>query len=67
MRPVSGKTSCKALERYGWVFRQIRGSHHRYEGPGGRVVSIPVPENKDLKPGTQRTLMRQTGLTDADL
>ena len=67
MRPVSGKTFCKALERHGWVFRQIRGSNHRYEGPGGRVVSVPVHANTDLKPGTQRTLMRQTGLTDTDL
>jgi predicted RNA binding protein YcfA (HicA-like mRNA interferase family) len=68
MRPASGKAFCKALERQGWVFYQVRGSHHRYESPDRRlIVSVPVHGNRELKPGTQRALMRQTGLTDADL
>jgi predicted RNA binding protein YcfA (HicA-like mRNA interferase family) len=67
MRPVSGRAFCKALERRGWAFERIRGSHHRSRGPDGRHVSVPVHGNKDLKPGTQRDLMKETGLTDADL
>jgi predicted RNA binding protein YcfA (HicA-like mRNA interferase family) len=67
VKPVPGKAFCKALERRGWVLRNIRGSHHKYEGPDGRIVSVPVHGNKGLKPGTQRALMRQTGLTDDDL
>jgi predicted RNA binding protein YcfA (HicA-like mRNA interferase family) len=67
VRPVSGKRFCKALERRAWVFEHIRGAHHKYRSPDGRTVSVPVHGDKDLKPGTQRALMRQTGLTDADL
>lgn len=28
---------------------------------------MPVHDNQDLKPGTQRSIMRDTGLTDAEL
>jgi predicted RNA binding protein YcfA (HicA-like mRNA interferase family) len=30
-------------------------------------VTVPVHANKGLKPGTQRSIMRDAGLTDADL
>ena len=69
MRPVSGRRMCKALERRGWVFMRISGSHFIYSHPGPprMVVSVPVHGNRDLKPGTQRDLMRDAGLTDDDL
>jgi predicted RNA binding protein YcfA (HicA-like mRNA interferase family) len=30
-------------------------------------VTLPVHGHKDLPPGTQKTIMRQAGLTDEDL
>ena len=68
MKPVSGKRMCKILEAHGWVFDRTKGSHRIYQG-GDPSVSIPVPVhgNHDLKPGTQRDIMFQAGLTDADL
>jgi len=68
MRPVSGKRMCKAPEAKGWVLARIEGSHHVYIRDGSpRNISVPVHGNADMKAGTQRSVMRQAGLNDADL
>ncbi len=68
MKIISGRRMCRALERRGWRLDRISGSHHVYEHPiSGRSVSVPVHGNADLKPGTQRGIMKVAGLTDADL
>ena len=68
MKTVSGRRMCKILEAHGWVFDRTKGAHHVYVR-GTPPISVPVPMhgNSDLKTGTQRAIMRQTGLTDADL
>ena len=59
---------CKILERRGWIFQRINGSHHIYTRPGNRfTLSVPVHGNRNLTPGVQHTIMRIAGLTDADL
>ena len=68
MKPVSGKRLCKVLEEHGWELARIKGSHHVYGRPGSPLnVSVPVHGNDDLPAGTQRRIMRDSGLTDADL
>ncbi|MDE2106400.1 MAG: type II toxin-antitoxin system HicA family toxin [Patescibacteria group bacterium] len=67
MKPVSGKRMCKVLEDKGWTLDRINGSHHVYESPAGVHVSVPVHANRDLRPGTQRGIMRTAGLTDQDV
>jgi predicted RNA binding protein YcfA (HicA-like mRNA interferase family) len=68
MRPVSGKRMCKLLELRGWVLIGREGSHRLYFLPTARVkIPVPVHGNHDLATGTQRSIMRQAGLTDADL
>jgi predicted RNA binding protein YcfA (HicA-like mRNA interferase family) len=67
MKPVSGKHMCRVLERYGWTLDRIKGSHHIYRRSGYSPISVPVHGNKNLKPGTQRAIMRAAGLTDNDL
>jgi predicted RNA binding protein YcfA (HicA-like mRNA interferase family) len=68
MKHVSGKQMCKALESAGWVLQRIEGSHHIYHRPGApRPIPVPVHGARTLKTGTQRSIMREAGLTDADL
>ena len=68
MKTVSGKQMCRTLERHGWVLARINGSHHIYRhDPTGRRTVVPVHANQDLKPGTQRGIMRDSGLSDDDL
>lgn len=68
MKPVSGKRMCRILEQRGWELARIHGSHHVYRHvPTNRRTTVPVHGNVDLKPGTQRGIMRDAGLTDDDL
>jgi predicted RNA binding protein YcfA (HicA-like mRNA interferase family) len=59
---------CRVLERHGWVLVRIKGSHHAFEKAGQpKTIVVPVHGNKMLKPGTQRAIMRDAGLSDDDL
>jgi predicted RNA binding protein YcfA (HicA-like mRNA interferase family) len=55
----------QALKRAGFVVDRIVGSHHVLAFPGNptRTVSVPVHAGRDLKPGTLRAIIRQTGFT----
>ncbi|MGH7201690.1 MAG: type II toxin-antitoxin system HicA family toxin [Planctomycetaceae bacterium] len=65
MKIISGKRMCRVLEKHGWTLARINGSHSIYRDPAtGRRVVVPVHGNRDLKPGTQRGIMRDAGLTD---
>ena len=65
---VSGKALCRALERHGWEFQRIRGSHHIYTKPGNpTTISVPVHGNQALKKGLLHKLLKQAGLSEDDL
>lgn len=65
---LSGKRVVQALERAGFVVERIVGSHHImiYPGDASRTVTVPVHANRDLKPGTLRSIIRQTGFSVED-
>lgn len=68
MKAVSGKHLCKVLERKGWRLVRTRSSHHIYtSSDGSRTVSVPVHANRTLPTGTQRGIMKDAGLVEADL
>lgn len=62
---VSGKRVIRALAKAGFIVERIVGSHHILMHPGdlSRTVTVPVHGSRDLKPGTLRSIIRQTGLT----
>jgi predicted RNA binding protein YcfA (HicA-like mRNA interferase family) len=68
LKPVSGRQMCRVLEARGWILVRVTGSHFIYRHPtSGRQLTVPVHANRDLKPGTQRSIMRDAELIDADL
>ena len=68
MKAISGKDLCKVLERHGWTVLRIQGSHHIYGRPGRIVrLSVPVHGNQSVKAGLLRHLLKQAGLTEADI
>jgi predicted RNA binding protein YcfA (HicA-like mRNA interferase family) len=67
MKSVSGKEMARILERRGWVATRSRGSHRRYEKTGYPSITIPIHGNKSLKSGLQHRIMKDAGLTEADL
>jgi predicted RNA binding protein YcfA (HicA-like mRNA interferase family) len=65
---ISGQQMCRVLEQRGWTLARVTGSYFIYRDPATvRRVVVPVHGNHDLKPRTQRGIMRDAGLTEADL
>jgi predicted RNA binding protein YcfA (HicA-like mRNA interferase family) len=54
----------RLIEEDGWYLVAVRGSHRQYKHPNkpGRVT-IPGKPSKELPPGTERSILRQAGLT----
>jgi predicted RNA binding protein YcfA (HicA-like mRNA interferase family) len=62
---IGGREVVRALTKAGFVVDRIAGSHHLMVFPGDptRTVTVPVHAGRDLKPGTLRSIIRQTRLT----
>ena len=68
MKIISGKRMGRILEQRGWTLARINGAHHIYRHPAtARRTVVPAHGKQDLKPGTQRGILRDAGLTDGDL
>jgi predicted RNA binding protein YcfA (HicA-like mRNA interferase family) len=65
---VNGKRVIQALTKAGFTLNRIVGSHHVMTHPGDqkRTVTVPVHGARDLKAGTLRSIIRQTGLAVDD-
>ncbi len=59
---VSGREARRVFEKRGWIFRRQVGSHMILTRPGN-IVSLSVPDHRELSPGTLRKLIRLAGLT----
>lgn len=59
---IKPKDLLKTLEADGWYVERIQGSHHilKHNTRTGMVV-VPL-HNKDLKPGTLNSILKQAGL-----
>nr|WP_317269723.1 type II toxin-antitoxin system HicA family toxin [Arthrospira sp. PLM2.Bin9] len=64
LRVLSAKEVCIILEEQGFLEVRVRGSHiimQRREAES--TITIPVPNYKELKIGTLRSIIRQSGLS----
>lgn len=58
----SSKEILQILAKDGWILKRQRGSHLQLEHPIKKgKVTVPHPE-KDLKPKTVSTILKQAGL-----
>lgn len=58
----SSKEIIKLLKADGWELRNITGSHHHFTHPTKKgIITVPHP-NKDLKIGTENSILKQAGL-----
>jgi len=63
LRVLSGSEACAILERHGFIRIRQRGSHvvmQRTTGDG--TTTVPVPDHMELRTGTLRSIIRQSGL-----
>ena len=58
---VSGGDAVRALEEDGWRLVRQRGSHMIMTKPGVAVV-LSIPNQRELRSGTLRGLIRKSGL-----
>jgi predicted RNA binding protein YcfA (HicA-like mRNA interferase family) len=59
---ISGREARRAFERLGWVFNRQHGSHIIMTKPGS-LVTLSIPDHRELAPGTLRKLIRLSGAT----
>ena len=63
LRVMSGQEACAILEGQGFTRVRQRGSHIVMQRvtPDG-TTTVPVPDHKELRIGTLRSIVRQSGL-----
>lgn len=59
---MDGKTVIKKLKHLGWEHVSTHGSHFKLKKPGCLPIVVPIHGNKDLKPGTLRSIERTAGV-----
>ncbi|MBI4579486.1 MAG: type II toxin-antitoxin system HicA family toxin [Planctomycetes bacterium] len=59
---LSGAEVVTAFERAGWRRDRQRGSHVVMLKEGS-IVSLSIPQHRELAPGTLRALIRASGMT----
>ena len=63
LRVLSAKEVCKILEQNGFMQVRQRGSHIIMQlQTENSTTSVPVPNYDELKTGTLRSIIRQSGL-----
>ena len=63
MKPLSGKEVCIILMKHGFVQIRQRGSHVIMQKQiKDSTTTIPVPNHKELRTGTLRSIIRQSGI-----
>jgi predicted RNA binding protein YcfA (HicA-like mRNA interferase family) len=63
LRVLSGREVCAILGKHGFVEIRQRGSHivmQRVDVDG--TVTVPVPNHSEVKQGTLRSIIRQSGV-----
>ncbi|WP_196600042.1 type II toxin-antitoxin system HicA family toxin [Pectinatus frisingensis] len=56
------KELIKILQADGWYIERVQGSHHILKHPVKQGMSVVPLHNKDLKPGTLNSILKQAGL-----
>ena len=64
LRVLSGQQVCAILMRHGFVEVRQRGSHVVMQKQlPDTTVTVPVPDHPEIRIGTLRSIIRQSGLS----
>lgn len=67
LRVISGAEACRILAGHGFVEVRRRGSHIvMQKADSDTTVTVPVPNHVELKRGTLRAIIRQSGIDKAE-
>ena len=63
LRVLSGREVCAILERHGFAEVRQRGSHIIMQRTAeGTTITVPVPDHDEVRVGTLRSIIRQSGV-----
>ena len=66
LRRLSGREVCDLLAAHGFALVRQRGSHAVIQlRRAGATTTVPVPLHRELRAGTLRAIIRQSGLPRA--
>jgi len=67
LRVLSGAEACRILEGHGFVEVRRRGSHIvMQKTDSDTTITVPVPDHAELRRGTLRAIIRQSGIDKAE-
>ena len=67
LRVLSGQEVCEILAKHGFVEVRRRGSHIVMQrAVGTATLTVPVPDHGELRRGTLRAIIRQSGVPRAE-
>jgi len=67
LRVLSGQEICEILSSYGFEIVRQRGSHVLMQKKSGTsTITVPVPNHKEIKIGTLKSIIRQSKLPSSE-
>ncbi|MGD0771564.1 MAG: type II toxin-antitoxin system HicA family toxin [Candidatus Solibacter sp.] len=54
------------MRRQGWRRVRTSGDHRVFQNPDGRITVVSGKLGDDVRPGTYRAVLRQTGIKEPD-
>ncbi|MCJ7619962.1 MAG: type II toxin-antitoxin system HicA family toxin [Anaerolineae bacterium] len=64
LRRLSGREVCGILAQHGFAQVRQRGSHFvMQKRTADSTITLPIPDHKELRSGTLRSIIRQSGLS----
>jgi predicted RNA binding protein YcfA (HicA-like mRNA interferase family) len=64
---LSGKEVCRILSKHDFIKVRQRGSHIIMQKKTvNSTITVPVPNHKEIKPGTLRAIIRQSQLSSSE-
>lgn len=64
LRPLKSNAVLLALKKAGFIERRQTGSHLILKNEqSGKITVVPIHGNKDIKIGTLRSIIRQSGVS----
>jgi predicted RNA binding protein YcfA (HicA-like mRNA interferase family) len=64
--PVKVRELIKTLEKAGWRHVRTTGDHRVFRSPDGRITVVSGKLGDDVRPGTYRAVLRQTGIQESE-
>jgi len=62
--PLKVRDVIRLLERHDWRHMRTTGDHRIYRSSDGRITVVSGKLGDDVRPGTWRAILRQTGIEE---